>query len=149
MHNNKLLEDFKRIFGNDIFSKDYDFEKYKGYGYVRVINETVYVIEVSFESFESVSLYCFENVSYDNLLNEIINNSDNFYLIGNIYVECRSIPQDSERVKRAIPIIYKEECEWVLKTKFKNQSSTYNLEYDNGKYRLGDYIDTKLVNSKL
>lgn len=107
---------FKQIFGADILEKEFDADMYKGGAYIEVINNKVYILELSWEC-DTLNLKTLENINNNLLLDIVISESEeDYYLIGKIFAMERSMQSENDKLKKSIELIYEREAEWMLES---------------------------------
>ena len=105
---------FKQIFGADILEKEFDADMYKGGAYIEVINNDVYIIELSWEC-DTLILKTLKDIKNDLLLDIVISKSEeDYYLIGKIFTMERNMQSENDKLKKSIEVIYDREAEWML-----------------------------------
>ena len=127
-----MREEFEKIFGKDILTKEFDADMYKGGAYIEIRENTAYIIELSWEC-NSLSLLKVSNISVDDLFNLIIEKTDDYYTIGYAYVMLHNEKDLDERtrIRNFLEVIYEREMEWILED---NEKSNYKVEH----YSLND-----------
>ena len=112
--NMETKELFKQIFGADILEKEFDADMYKGGAYIEVINNDVYIIELSWEC-DTLNLKILKDIKNDLLLDIVISKSEeDYYLIGKIFAMERNMQSENDKLKKSIEVIYDREAEWML-----------------------------------
>lgn len=107
---------FKQIFGADILEKEFDADMYKGGAYIEVINNKVYILELSWEC-DTLNLKTLEDIKNNLLLDIVISKSDeDYYLIGKIFSMERNMQSENDKLKKSIELIYEREAEWMLES---------------------------------
>ena len=107
---------FKQIFGADILEKEFDADMYKGGAYIEVINNNVYIIELSWEC-DTLNLKTMEDIKNNLLLDIVISKSEeDYYLIGKIFSMERNMQSENDKLKKSIELIYEREAEWMLES---------------------------------
>lgn len=107
---------FKQIFGADILEKEFDADMYKGGAYIEVINNKVYILELSWEC-DTLNLKTLEDIKNNLLLDIVISKSDeDYYLIGKIFTMERNMQSENDKLKKSIELIYEREAEWMLES---------------------------------
>ena len=102
---------FYSIFGEDILTKDFDADMYKGGAYIEVMGDIAYIIEVSWEC-DTLRLVELPNVSVESLLNLLVEKTDDYYTIGEVYVaQKRKDFSEKEKIKRMLQLIYGSELD--------------------------------------
>lgn len=105
---------FKQIFGADILEKEFDADMYKGGAYIEVINNKVYILELSWEC-DTLNLKTLEDIKNNLLLDIVIRESEeDYYLIGKIFAMERNMQSENDKLKKSIELIYEREAEWML-----------------------------------
>lgn len=124
---------FYTIFGEDILTKEFDADMYKGGAYIEVMGDITYIIEVSWEC-ETLRLVKLSNVSVESLFDLLVEKTDDYYTIGEIYVaQRRKDFSEKEKIRRMLQLIYDREVNWILEDGI--TSECYNIEYENGKWK--------------
>ncbi len=124
---------FYTIFGEDILIKEFDADMYKGGAYIEVIGDIAYIIEVSWEC-DTLRLVKLSNVSIETLFDLLVEKTDDYYTIGEIYVaQRRKDFSEKEKIKRMLQLIYDREVNWILEDSI--TSECYNIECENGKWK--------------
>lgn len=109
---------FKQIFGADILEKKFDADMYKGGAYIEVINNKVYILELSWEC-DTLNLKTLEDIKNNLLLDIVISESEeDYYLIGKIFAMERNMQSENDKLKKSIELIYEREAEWMLESLF-------------------------------
>jgi ABC-type transporter lipoprotein component MlaA len=107
---------FKQIFGADILEKEFDADMYKGGAYIEVINNKVYILELSWEC-DTLNLKTLEDIKNNLLLDIVISESEeDYYLIGKIFAMERNMQSENDKLKKSIELIYEREAEWMLES---------------------------------
>lgn len=107
---------FKQIFGADILEKKFDADMYKGGAYIEVINNKVYILELSWEC-DTLNLKTLEDIKNNLLLDIVISESEeDYYLIGKIFAMERNMQSENDKLKKSIELIYEREAEWMLES---------------------------------
>lgn len=107
---------FKQIFGEDILEKNFDADMYKGGAYIEVINNNVYIIELSWEC-DTLNLKILKDIKNNLLLDIVISKSEeDYFLIGKIFAMERNIQSENDKLKKSIEEIYEREAEWMLES---------------------------------
>lgn len=107
---------FKQIFGEDILEKNFDADMYKGGAYIEVINNKVYILELSWEC-DTLNLKTLEDIKNNLLLDIVISESEeDYYLIGKIFAMERNMQSENDKLKKSIELIYEREAEWMLES---------------------------------
>lgn len=107
---------FKQIFGADILEKEFDADMYKGGVYIEVINNKVYILELSWEC-DTLNLKTLEDIKNNLLLDIVISESEeDYYLIGKIFAMERNMQSENDKLKKSIELIYEREAEWMLES---------------------------------
>jgi ABC-type transporter lipoprotein component MlaA len=107
---------FKQIFGADILEKEFDADMYKGGAYIEVINNKVYILELSWEC-DSLNLKTLDDIKNNLLLDIVISKSEeDYYLIGKIFAMERNMQSEKDKLKKSIELIYEREAEWMLES---------------------------------
>ncbi len=107
---------FKQIFGADILEKEFDADMYKGGAYIEVINNKVYILELSWEC-DTLNLKTLEDIKNNLLLDIVIRESEeDYYLIGKIFAMERNMQSENDKLKKSIELIYERETEWMLES---------------------------------
>lgn len=105
---------FKQIFGADILEKEFDADMYKGGAYIEVIDNKVYILELSWEC-DTLNLKTLEDIKNNLLLDIVIRESEeDYYLIGKIFAMERNMQSENDKLKKSIELIYEREAEWML-----------------------------------
>lgn len=105
---------FKQIFGADILEKEFDADMYKGGAYIEVIDNKVYILELSWEC-DTLNLKTLKDIKNDLLLDIVISKSEeDYYLIGKIFAMERNMKSENDKLKKSIEVIYEREAEWML-----------------------------------
>ena len=100
---------------------------------IDIRDNIAYIIEVSWEC-ETLRLVKLSKVSVELLLDLLIEKTDDYHSIGEIYVtQKRKDFSDSEKIKRALQIIYNNEVNWILEDNI--SSECYNLPYEEDKWK--------------
>ena len=124
---------FYAIFGEDILTKEFDADMYKGGAYIEVMGDIAYIIEVSWES-GTLRLVKLPNVSVESLLGLLAEKTDDYYTIGEVYVaQRRKDFSEKEKIKRMLQLIYDREVNWILEDGISQES--YNIECENGAWK--------------
>ena len=124
---------FYSIFGEDILTKEFDADMYKGGAYIEVMGDIAYIIEVSWEC-DTLRLVKLPNVSVESLLGLLAEKTDDYYTIGEVYVaQRRKDFSEKEKIKRMLQLIYDREVNWILEDGISQES--YNIEYENGAWK--------------
>ena len=124
---------FYAIFGEDILTKEFDADMYKGGAYIEVMGDIAYIIEVSWES-GTLRLVKLPNVSVESLLGLLAEKTDDYYTIGEVYVaQRRKDFSEKEKIKRMLQLIYDREVNWILEDSISQES--YNIECENGAWK--------------
>ncbi len=117
---------FYTIFGEDILTKEFDADMYKGGAYIEVMGDIAYIIEVSWEC-DTLRLVKLPNVSVKSLLDLLVEKTDDYYTIGEVYVaQRRKDFSEKEKIKRMLQLIYDREVNWILEDGI--SSECYNIE---------------------
>lgn len=120
---------FYAIFGEDILTKEFDADMYKGGAYIEVMGNIAYIIEVSWEC-DTLRLVKLPNVSVESLLDLLVEKTDDYYTIGEVYVaQRRKDFSEKEKIKRMLQLIYDREVNWILEDGISQES--YNIECEN------------------
>lgn len=120
---------FYTIFGEDILTKEFDVDMYKGGAYIEVMGDIAYIIEVSWK-YNTLRLVKLPNVSVESLLDLLVEKTDYYYTIGEVYVaQRRKDFSEKEKIKRLLQLIYDREVNWILEDGI--SSECYNIEYEN------------------
>lgn len=105
---------FKQIFEANILEKEFDADMYKGGAYIEVINNDVYIIELSWEC-DTLNLKTLKDIKNNLLLDIVISKSEeDYYLIGKIFAMERNMKSENDKLKKSIEVIYEREAEWML-----------------------------------
>ena len=105
---------FKQIFGTNILEKEFDADMYKGGAYIEVINNKVYILELSWEC-DTLNLKTLKDIKNNLLLDIVIRESEeDYYLIGKIFTMERNMQSENDKLKKSIELIYEREAEWML-----------------------------------
>lgn len=105
---------FKQIFGADILEKEFDMDMYKGGAYFEMIDNKVYILELSWEC-DTLNLKILEDIKNNLLLDIVISKSEeDYYLIGKIFAMERNMQSENDKLKKTIEVIYDREAEWML-----------------------------------
>ena len=124
---------FYAIFGEDILTKEFDADMYKGGAYIEVMGDIAYIIEVSWEC-DTLRLVKLPNVSVESLLGLLAEKTDDYYTIGEVYVaQRRKDFSEKEKIKRMLQLIYDREVNWILEDGISQES--YNIECENGAWK--------------
>lgn len=124
---------FYAIFGEDILTKEFDADMYKGGAYIEVMGNIAYIIEVSWEC-DTLRLVKLPNVSVESLLDLLAEKTDDYYTIGEVYVSQRRKDfSEKEKIKRMLQLIYDREVNWILEDGISQES--YNIECENGAWK--------------
>ena len=124
---------FYTIFGEDILTKEFDADMYKGGAYIEVMGDIAYIIEVSWED-NTLRLVKLSNVSIESLFDLLVEKIDDYYTIGEIYVTQRGKDfSEKEKIKRILQLIYDREVNWILEDGI--TSECYNIECENGEWK--------------
>lgn len=124
---------FYTIFGEDILTKEFDADMYKGGAYIEVMGNIAYIIEVSWE-YDTLRLVKLPNVSVESLLDLLVEKTDDYYTIGEVYVaQRRKDFSEKEKIKRMLQLIYDREVNWILEDGISQES--YNIECENGAWK--------------
>lgn len=117
---------FKQIFGADILEKEFDADMYKGGAYIEVINNKVYILELSWEC-DTLNLKTLEDIKNNLLLDIVIRESEeDYYLIGKIFAMERNMQSENDKLKKSIELIYEREAEWMLDS-LKTENISLNI----------------------
>lgn len=124
---------FYTIFGEDILNKEFDADMYKGGAYIEMMDDVAYIIEVSWEC-DTLRLVKLSNVSIETLFDLLVEKTDDYYTIGEIYVaQRRKDFSEKEKIKRMLQLIYDREVNWILEDSI--TSECYNIEFENEKWK--------------
>lgn len=124
---------FYIIFGEDILNKEFDADMYKGGAYIEMMDDVAYIIEVSWEC-DTLRLVKLSNVSIETLFDLLVEKTDDYYTIGEIYVaQRRKDFSEKEKIKRMLQLIYDREVNWILEDSI--TSECYNIEFENEKWK--------------
>ena len=124
---------FYTIFGEDILTKEFDADMYKGGAYIEMMDDVAYIIEVSWE-YDTLRLVKLSNVSIETLFDLLVEKTDDYYTIGEIYVaQRRKDFSEKEKIKRMLQLIYDREVNWILEDSI--TSECYNIEFENEKWK--------------
>lgn len=125
---------FYTIFGENILTKEFDADMYKGGAYIEVMDDVAYIIEVSWEC-NTLRLVKLSNVSIETLFDLLVEKTDDYYTIGEIYVtQRRKDFSEKEKIKRMLQLIYDREVNWILEDSI--TSECYNIECENENFAL-------------
>jgi hypothetical protein len=114
MNDMETKELFKQIFGADILEKEFDMDMYKGGAYIEMIDNKVYILELSWEC-DTLNLKTLEDIKNNLLLDIVISKSEeDYYLIGKIFAMERNMQSENDKLKKSIEVIYEREAEWML-----------------------------------
>jgi hypothetical protein len=114
MNDMETKELFKQIFGADILEKEFDMDMYKGGAYIEMIDNKVYILELSWEC-DTLNLKTLEDIKNNLLLDIVISKSEeDYYLIGKIFAMERNMQSENDKLKKSIEVIYERESEWML-----------------------------------
>lgn len=114
MNDMETKELFKQIFGDDILEKEFDMDMYKGGAYIEMIDNKVYILELSWEC-DTLNLKTLEDIKNNLLLDIVISKSEeDYYLIGKIFAMERNMQSENDKLKKSIEVIYEREAEWML-----------------------------------
>lgn len=120
---------FYTIFGGDILNKEFDADMYKGGAYIEVMGDIAYIIEVSWEC-DTLRLVKLPNVSVESLFDLLVEKTDDYYTIGEVYVaQRRKDFSEKEKIKRMLQLIYDREVNWILEDCI--SSECYKIECEN------------------
>ena len=131
------LDIIYNVFGKDAIkdSASFDLEMYHGGAFLRIIGNTIYILELSFES-KRFYFYKIDGVSFDSLFSKVFDMEET-HLIGEICVATRNLSGE-EKLRKIIEVLYKEEFDWLVTDN--NKYELFELDYDtNGELKIGKY----------
>ena len=130
---------FYTIFGEDILTKEFDADMYRGGAYIEVAGDITYIIEVSWE-YNTLRLVKLPNVSAESLLDLLVEKTDDFYTIGEAYVaQRRKYFSEKEKNKRMLQLIYDRGVNWILEDVISSECC-YHIECENEMWKIGMVI---------